>query len=146
MSLRELLVDWLTSSRYISSLERIHAEQREDCVARLADKDAQIKALRLELALVKNENEKMRLVLMPLGSAAGKTFAAKFGAAANGQSDRSFVAMGSAREKAARSTPLDWQGELNQMLQEEEDGIQGKRRTEVHEQAANDGAQPLAGA
>ena len=137
-----MLVDWLTSSRYISSLELIHREQREDCLARLADKDAQLKTLRLELALAKDENEKMRLVLMPLGSAAGKTFTAKFGHLANAHSDRAVVS----HEKTSRSTPLDWQGELNQMLQEEEDGIQVKRRTEVHEQAANDGAQPLAGA
>lgn len=35
---------------------------------------------------------------------------------------------------------LDWQGQLNKLLQEEEDGIRNRGRIQEHEQSADDGA------
>jgi hypothetical protein len=47
MSIRELIIDWLTASRYVKWLEARHIEQRQDYTERLAEKDAQIKLLRI---------------------------------------------------------------------------------------------------
>ena len=67
------------------SLEMLHFERShkgQRTASRLRDsieKDTIIRALRIELAEVKAENERMRMVLMPLGSPAGQMYAAKFG-------------------------------------------------------------------
>ncbi|HXF12232.1 MAG TPA: hypothetical protein VN517_03705 [Terriglobales bacterium] len=121
-------MNWLFP--YRTHLEAELKQQREDFAALLAEKDTQIRSLRIELAGVKDENERMRLVLMPLGSQAGQLYAAKFQPMTQVQpaKDSSFTG------------PQDWQGELNKMLQEEEDGIRSRGRIQEHKSGTDDGA------
>lgn len=128
MSLREIFIDWLTSSRYVAYLEKSVDQLRGDFTARLSEKDVLIRSLRIELAAVKAENERMRLVLMPLGSPAGAMYAAKFQAQPTSQAQPTV------------QEPRDWQGELSKMLKEEEDGIRSRGRIQEHEPGADDGA------
>jgi hypothetical protein len=126
MKLRELFINWLTESRYVAHLEQ-HVEQlRGDLSTRIAEKDTLVRALRLELAAVKAENERMRLVLMPLGSPAGAMYAAKFGQTVT--------------QETQVTAPQGWDGELKKMLQEEEDGIRSRGRIQEHESRPDDGA------
>ena len=119
MKLKELIIDWLTESRYIRALEKHLDTQRSDFLVRLAEKDTLLRGLRIEFATMKAENERMRLVLMPLGSSAGQVYSAKF------QSGVGTVPVLEKKDTTFEG-PLDWQGELNKMLQEEEDGILDK--------------------
>ena len=129
MTLRELFIDWLTASRFIKSLEARIVEQRQDCTERLAEKDNQIKLLRIELAGTKLECDRMRAVLMPFGSPSGSAYAQKFEITATPPVVPAF------------DGPDDWQAELNKMYEKEkEDGIQKQGREAVHEPAADDGA------
>ena len=129
MTLRELVIDWLTSSRYVKWLETRHQEQRQDYTERLAEKDSQIKHLRIELAGTKLECDRMRAVLMPFGSPAGAAFAQQY------QTSNKPPVI------PAFDGPDDWQAELNKMYEKEkEDGIHEQGREEVHEPAADDGA------
>jgi hypothetical protein len=118
MTIRELIIDWLTASRYVKWLEARHIEQRQDYTSHLAEKDNQIKHLRIELATVRYECDRMRTMLMPLP--------------------------GEAQVKMQQASPIpsvpafngismdDWQAELNKLYMEEIDGI--------HEQKADDAA------
>lgn len=103
---------------YRTHLERELKQQREDFAERLAEKNLQIRMLRGELALAKSERGALAIVepQRPLQESFDKYPA------------RSFVG------------PQDWQGELNKMLQEEEDGIRNRGRVQEHEQSADDGA------
>jgi len=130
LSLREIFIDWLTSSRYVEYLEKSGDQLRDDFSARLSEKDVLIRSLRIELAAVRSENERMRLVLMPLGSPAGALYAAKFQAQPASQ----------AQPTLAAQEARDWQGELSKMLKEEEDGIRSRGRIQEHEPRADDGA------
>ena len=129
MTLRELVIDWLTSSRYVKWLETRHQEQRQDYTERLTEKDSLIKQLRVELAGTKLECDRMRAVLMPFGSPAGAAFAQQY------QTGNKPPVV------PAFDGPDDWQAELNKMYEKEkEDGIHEQGREEVHEPAADDGA------
>lgn len=121
MKLKEIFLNWLTESRYVQHLEKHVEELRCDLAARLAEKDTTIRQLRLKIASLEADNERMRLVLMPLGSPAGAMYAAKFQAPV-----------------PAQAAVDDWQGELNKMLQEEENGIRESGRVQEHEPRADD--------
>ena len=115
MKLRELLVEWLTSSRYIAWLEARHIEQRQDYTALLDDKQSQIKHLRVELASARLECDRMRAVLMPFGSPSGAAFAQQFQPSQAPPVVPSFEG------------PDDWQAELSKIYQKEteDDGTHG---------------------
>ena len=126
MTLRELIIDWLTSSRYVKWLETRHQEQRQDYTERLSEKDSQIKQLRVELAGTKLECDRMRAVLMPFGSPSGSAYAQKFEITATPPVVPAF------------DGPDDWQAELNKMYEKEkEDGIHGEGRIQEHEPSAD---------
>lgn len=130
MTLRELLINWLTGSRFIQSLEQRIAEQRQDMTERLADKDSQIKLLRTKIAGLKLECDRMRAVLLPFGSSAGAEYAQRY----------------DANEPKPAIVPVfegpdDWQSELNKMYQKQEEAnVQVERREGLHESTADDGA------
>ena len=136
MTIRELFIDWLTSSRYIGWLEARHIEQRQDYTALLDDKQAQIKQLRVELASVKLECDRMRAVLMPFGSPAGAAFAQQY---QTGNKPPMVPAF---------DGPDDWQAELNKIYEEERsDGIHEQgRELQEHESRPGNGARPVDGA
>ena len=128
MNLRELILQWLTASRFIQSLE-IHAvEQRNDFQERLGEKDQQIRLLRTELAGLKLECDRMRSVLMPFGSPAGAVYAQQNQAQAKPPVVPAF------------DGPDDWQAELNKMYAKETH-VSGERREEINQPSADDGAQ-----
>jgi len=127
MKLKELLIDWLTESRYIKALERFHVEQRQDFTQRLAEKDDQIHSLRIEIAALKMESDRMRLILMPLGSPAGAQYAATY----------SKPQYKPPADKPAFEPVDDWQTELNKAIQEDE-RAHSQGRKELHEQGADD--------
>lgn len=129
MTLRELFINWLTGSRFILSLEQRIAEQRQDYTERLAEKDAQIKQLRVEFAGMKIECDRMRSVLMPFGSPAGAVYAQSYPV----KRDKPAVT-------PAFAGPDDWQAELNKLYREEDNGTHGDGRKEVHEPAPDDAA------
>jgi hypothetical protein len=114
MSLRELLVDWLTASRYIKWLEARHQEQRQDYTERLLEKDNRIKELKTEMAAMRLESDRMRLILMPLGSPAGAAYAASF----NGSNQHRPPVV------PAFDGPDDWQAELQKAIKEDEDAVE----------------------
>jgi hypothetical protein len=127
LNLRELFIQWLTASRFIQSLEtRIH-EQRQDFTERLADKDAQIKQLRIDLATMKMERDRASAAL-PQGLNLAPRPAPPVLPAFTG--------------------PDSWDAELNRLYEEQEkaNGTHGTGREEVHEPTADDGSQPLDGA
>ena len=134
MTFRELFINWLTASRFIKSLEARIIEQRQDYTEILADKQNQIKLLRIELAGAKLECDRMRSVLIPFGSPAGAAFAQQYQTGNKPPVVPEF------------DGPDDWQAELNKMYaKEKEDGISEQRREEVLKQTAHDAAQPLDG-
>ena len=108
------LIDWLLSSSYIASLNERIAEQRTDFAAQLAEKNTQIRSLRIELAQFKVENERLR-----------------------NNEQRVEV-----RNGTATATPekTDWQADLQKLLKEEEDGIRSGRRIQEHQSSTDDGA------
>ena len=129
MTLRELFINWLTASRFIKSLEARIVEQRQDYTELLADKQNQIKLLRIELAGAKLECDRMRVVLMPFGSPAGAAFAQQY------QTGNKPPAV------PAFDGPDDWQAELNKIYEkEQEDGVHEQRREEVQQPASDDAA------
>ena len=109
MTLRELLISWLTASRFIRSLEARIVEQRQDYTEHLADKQNQIKLLRIELAGYKLECDRMRAVLMPFGSSAGAAFAQQY------QTGNKPPVV------PAFDGPDDWQAELNKLYEKEQE-------------------------
>lgn len=117
MSIRELIIDWLTASRYVKWLEARHIEQRQDFTLRLDEKDHQIKLLRTELAAMRQ--------YVP-------QFAANHTWQQNLPTPPPVV--------PAFSGPDDWQAELNRLYEKENDGISEQRREVVHEQTPDDGA------
>lgn len=130
MSLRDLIIDWLTASRYVKWLEARHEEQRQLYTQWLAEKDSQIKTLRVELAGAKLECDRMRAVLMPFGSPASAIYAQTYGTGSKPPVVPEF------------SGPDDWQAELNKLYEKEsKDGVQEQRWEAVHEPTAHDGAQ-----
>lgn len=135
MNLRELFIQWLTGSQYLRHLEEELSTLRMDFSQRLNEKDIYIKSLRVELAGVKQEAERMRLVLMPLGSPAGQMYAAKF---QTGPVKSDIGVQGSSPIRSDMA--LDWQGELNQMLKEEEHGIRSRGRIQINESPTDDGS------
>ena len=129
MTFRELFINWLTASRFIKSLEARIVEQRQDYTELLADKQNQIKLLRIELAGAKLECDRMRAMLMPFGSAAGAAFAQQYQT-----SNKPPVV-------PAFDGPDDWQAELNKLYKkEQEDGVHEQRREEVQQPASDDAA------
>ena len=133
MTLRELIIDWLTASRYVKWLETRHAEQRQDYTERLAEKDALNFQLRTEIAGLKLECDRMRLVLMPLGSPSGAIYAEKFHSQPKPAVDRpAFEPVG------------DWAAELEEIYKKEaRDGVHGEGRQEINQPRTDDGTQPL---
>jgi len=136
MTLRELIIDWLTASRFIKSLEARIIEQRQDYTELIADKQNQIKLLRIELAGSKLECDRMRAVLMPFGSPAGAAFAQQY---QTGNKPPMVPAF---------DGPDDWQAELNKIYEEERsDGIHEQgRELQEHESRPGNGARPVDGA
>lgn len=133
MTIRELIIDWLTASRYVKWLEARHQEQRQDYTERLAEKDTRIHELRTENAGLKLECDRMRLVLMPLGSPSGAIYADRF----KGQPKPPIA--GPAFEPVG-----DWAAELEAIYQKEaNNGVQGEGRTDVNEPSTDAGTQPL---
>ena len=130
MGIREIIIEWLTATRYIKWLEARHYEQRQDFTVRMAEKDSIIREHKLTIAELSMECIRMRSVLMPLGSPAGQVYASRYGE----QKKPAIV--------PAFDGPLDWRGEMQKMIsQEESDGIHGKRRDENHQPRSDDGAQ-----
>ena len=129
MTLRELFIQWLTASRFIKSLEARIIEQRQDYTELIADKQNQIKLLRIELAGSKLECDRMRAVLMPFGSPAGAAFAQQY---QTGNKPPMVPAF---------DGPDDWQAELNKLYEKEQsDGVSEQRREEVQQPASDDAA------
>jgi HPt (histidine-containing phosphotransfer) domain-containing protein len=128
VSLRRWLSDVLTASRYCQSLEQRIIQERQDMTERLGEKDARIKELRTELAGLKLESDRMRLVLMPLGSPAGAMYAERFNREQRPQT-----------HTPEWDGPEDWQSELQRMIKQEEaaDGTHSERREAVHEPATD---------
>jgi hypothetical protein len=115
MTLRELIIDWLTASRYVKWLEARHYETRQDYETRLSEKDEQIKALRVEVAWLRMQTQ---FAAQPVAQATAKPPVVP-----------------------AFSGPDDWSAELNKLYEEEDrNGIRSDRRKEIHEQTADDGA------
>jgi hypothetical protein len=95
-------------------------QQREDFLERLREKDAEIRRLRAELG---SKGVRMEA---PVAQPKNRV-------------DMLVEAQGT-------GGPLDWQGELDQMLKEEEDGIRSGGRVQEHQPSADDGAQAQHGA
>ena len=131
MTLRELFINWLTASRFIKSLEARISEQRQDYTERLADKDTRINQLRTEVAGLKLECDRMRLVLLPFGSPAGAEYARHL--------QHSFHVERPPTDKPAFTPSDDWQAELNMVIAEEEkkNGLRDERQEAVHESGAD---------
>jgi hypothetical protein len=130
LNIREMLIDWFTESRYSRFVEGQLIQQRQDFTLRLEEKDARIKELKTELAGTRLECERMRLVLLPLGSPSGAAYAAS---------------ISGANQHRPPMVPEfdgidDWQAELNKAIREEANGISGEGRKEVYQQTADDGA------
>lgn len=115
---------------YSDYRDKVEQFLKDEHTRQLSEKDVTIRQLRLELANEKAESERMRFVLMPLGSPAGATYVAKFG---------------NTPEPPKQTEVLDWRTPLTKMLEEEEHGTHGAGRKEVHESSADDVAQPLSG-
>ena len=129
MTLRELFIDWLTASRFIQALEARIVEQRQDFTEIIADKNNQIKLLRIEIAGLKLECDRMRTVLMPFGSPAGAAYAQQYQTGNKPPVVPEF------------NGPDDWQAELNKLYEkEQENGIHEQGRQAVHEQTSDEAA------
>ena len=98
---------------YRTHLENGLKQQREDFQERLAEKNLQIRVLRVELAAAKTQQKPV--VELPTQTKPAPPAPAVFDG--------------------------DWRGELNTMLDKEiEDGIRSRGRIQEHEQSADDGA------
>lgn len=127
--MRELLINWLTASRFIRSLEARLVEQRQDYTERLGEKDSRIKELKSELATLKIECDRMRTVLMPFGSPQGAMYAQRFDTQPKPALVPEFTG------------PDDWQAELAKVIEEEHRyGGNGQGREAVSESFVDDGA------
>jgi hypothetical protein len=131
MSLRELFINWLTASRFIRALEQNHQEQRQDFQERLGEKDSYIRSMHTEIAALRLENDRMRAILMPLGTQGGRMYAEAYLPQPKKPVKPDFGPIQN-----------DWTGELRQMLKEEETkhGVFDSGRVQEHEQGADDGA------
>ena len=121
MSFRDVLIDWLTASRYVKWLEARHMEQRQDYTERLLEKDNQIKILRTEVAALKLECDRMRSVLF--GSQGGAIYPVT-----------------KPPVVPDFAGPDDWQRELQKAVEEQQHGTHEQRRPEVLEPSPDDGA------
>lgn len=93
------ILEFFTSNRHISFCENQMRVQREDFLDRLREKDAEIRRLRVELATRGDRISADALkVVQP---------------AMRGE------------PVVTATIPMDWQGELNQMLHEEEESTDG---------------------
>jgi hypothetical protein len=123
MSVREVFIDWLTGSRYVRSLESRIVEQRQDWTERLAEKDERIRELRTEVAGLKLECDRMRVVIAPR-----------------------FAGVRKPPVVPEFTGALDWQAELQEMLkadgliEKETHGIPESGRKAVHESPSDAGA------
>jgi len=124
VSIRELFIDWLTSSRFIKSLEAANIQQRQLYESLLADKAEQIKNLRIQVAGLDAECRQLRAELNP--RFAKNQYLGK-------QEQKPQV-------KPEFNSPLDWQAEVQRIAKEQQDGTHELGRKAVHEQAANEGA------
>lgn len=117
MSMREVLVDWLTASRHVQWLEKEHNEQRAEYRARLDEKERFIHEQRVELAGLKLECDRMRQILMPLGSSAGMQYSQAFQPAVKRES----------KPVPEFDGPLDWTAELQKLCREDsQDGVRSE--------------------
>ncbi len=98
-----------------------HEAQRQDWLERLFEKEKRINELRAELAALKIEADRMRLVLLPLSSPAGAMYAQGF------QNKPQTVHP----EFDGPAPPEDWASEMRKLVEEEEDGSHGEGRDEV---------------
>lgn len=129
MTLRELFINWLTASRFIQSLEARLIEQRMDYTGRLGEKDARIKELRSEVATLKIECDRMRMVLLPFGSPQGTLYAQRFDGRQKPEVVPEFTG------------PDDWQAELAKVIEEErKHGGHEQGREAVSKSFVDDGA------
>jgi hypothetical protein len=96
-------------------------QQREDFQERLREKDAEIRRLRAELG---SKGVRMEAPVIPQRP----------------------IVVHDGKYAYDDNAPLDWQGELDQMLKEEEDGIRVGGRVQEHQPSADDGAQAQHGA
>ena len=131
MTIRELFIEWLTATRYMRWLEQGHAEQRQDYTERLAEKDQIIHGLKVELAGLKLECDRMRLVLLPMGSPAGAIYAERFN-----------------REQKPEPVPVfdiprSWEAELQSLMEEDDNGIHGSGRNEINQSGSDDAKESL---
>lgn len=122
MTLRELFINWLTGSRFILSLESRLAEQRQDFTERLGEKNRRIQQLETEVVAIKIECDRMRGILAPVSFR------------------REVSQRPENRPALVPAFPLDWQAELNRLMQEEDNGIRSEGREEVNQPSADDGA------
>lgn len=127
MSIREIFIDWLTSSRYIKSLESARIEQRQLYESLLADKAEQIKNLRIQVAGLDAECRQLR-----------EPWFASNRAIYPGRLVRPTEPKPPVTP--AFNTPSDWQSEVARIAKEQQDGTHELGRKAVHEQAANEGA------
>ena len=122
MKITRWLADVLTASRYCASLEQRLQEQRQDFTERLGDKDARIKELRTELAGAKLESDRMRSMHYGIPPALDRP--------------------GKPPVVPEFDGPLDWNAELQRMIQEEEaNGIREQGQVDAqHESGPSDAA------
>jgi hypothetical protein len=125
VTFRDWIADLFAAPKLIPFLEDELKRERQEHKEHLAEKDARIRELRLELADVKAENDRMR--------------AAETGELARMPHDNAKTMIGPFTLPNPEQ-PLDWNGELARMLKEEEDGVHGKRREEVDQSGSDDGA------
>lgn len=134
MTIRELFIEWLTATRYMRWLEQGHAEQRQDYTERLAEKDQIIHGLKVELAGLKLECDRMRLVLLPMGSPAGAIYAAQY-------------TEGAVHERPPLApvfdVPRSWEAELQSLMEEDDNGIHGSGRNEINQSGSDDAKESL---
>lgn len=123
MTIREAIIDWLTGGRYqriMETYERLVQKQYEHSRERLAEKDAQIRLLRVEL-------QQARSGLVPPPPTNSVSVPRK-------------SAVESRPAAVASDMTLDWNGELRRLIEEEQDGLRKHGREEIHKQTSDDGA------
>jgi hypothetical protein len=124
MTIRELIIDWITASRYVKWLESRHYEQRQDFTERLSEKDARIKELRTEVVSLRLESDRMRLSVP----------ANPMAVYAESQALKPPLV-------PAFYGPLNWDAELQRMVEEEiANGIPSERRVQEHESSPHEAA------
>jgi hypothetical protein len=129
----------LLRSRYVQHLESEVAALKVLMRERIREKDEVIAGLREENAALKQECDRMRLVLMPMSSPAGAAYAA------------AHLPRPGMPPKFAQE-PSSWQAYVSQHIAEEEkkakeelqNGVQGKGRDTVHQSPADGAARTQA--